>query len=68
MKHIRKVYIDMNRVINDDCFNVFSTLEDNSILLSAKRLKRNFIGIEIDKDYYDIIQHRLNQPFEAKLF
>ena len=39
-----------------------------STLLSAKRLKRNFIGIEIDKDYYDIIQHRLNQPFEAKLF
>jgi DNA modification methylase len=44
-------------VINDDCFNVFSQLEDNSI-----------DAIITDPPYYNIIQHRLNQPFEAKLF
>jgi site-specific DNA-methyltransferase (adenine-specific) len=62
----------MDRLIELTTFEGQTILDpfagSGSTLLSAKRLKRNFIGIEIDKDYYDIIQHRLNQPFEAKLF
>jgi site-specific DNA-methyltransferase (adenine-specific) len=62
----------MDRLIELTTFEGQTILDpfagSGSTLLSAKRLKRNFIGIEIDKDYYDIIQYRLNQPFEAKLF
>lgn len=28
--------------------------------VAAKNLNRNFIGIELDKDYFDIAQARIN--------
>ncbi|RGF39380.1 DNA methylase [Ruminococcus sp. AF42-10] len=28
--------------------------------IASKELNRNFIGIEIDKDYYNIAQERIN--------
>lgn len=62
----------MDRLIELTTFEGQTILDpfagSGSTLLSAKRLKRNFIGIEIDKDYYDIINHRLNQPFQDNLF
>ncbi len=39
-----------------------------STLLSARRCNRDCIGIEIDKKYFDIIEHRLASPYQDNLF
>lgn len=35
-------------------------LRIGSAEIASKELNRNFIGIEIDKDYYNIAQERIN--------
>lgn len=40
-----------------------------STLIAAKRLKRHYIGFEIDKQYYDIACNRLyNEPQQTAMF
>ena len=42
-------------LVFDPCFGSGSTL------LVAKKLRRNYLGIELDKQYYEVAQQRINE-------
>jgi len=50
-----KTYSNENEIILDNCMGVGSTG------IACKNLKRNFIGIEIEKKYYDIALDKLTK-------
>jgi len=55
------------KLINEDCLNVMKQMDDNSIdfylkcavpyydtvMVAASKLDRDFVGIELDNEYYD---------------
>lgn len=49
----------MNTYIGDVVLDPFMGSGTTGIV--AKKLKRNFIGIELDKAYYDIAKERINK-------
>ena len=68
---IKPLEIIKNLIINSsqendivlDCFSGSGTT-----CVAAKELKRRFIGIEIDPEYYKISIDRLNEPKQENLF
>ena len=39
-------------LLQGDCLELLPTIQDNSIGVAAKHLNRNFIGMELDKEYF----------------
>jgi site-specific DNA-methyltransferase (adenine-specific) len=55
MEYLVKTYTNVNDIILDNCCGSGSTL------VAAKKLKRQFIGIEKEQEYYDIALERLKK-------
>ena len=51
---------------NDIIYDPFMGTGTTAVV--CKKLKRKYIGSEINSKYYDIIQDRLAQPFQDNLF
>ncbi len=58
-------------LLQGDCLKLLPTIQDNSIDMiladlpyggvTAKHLKRNFIGMELDKEYFKIAKQRIDE-------
>jgi len=62
MEYIIKTYTNEGCLILDNCAGSGSTL------VAAKNLNRQFIGIEKEQKYYDIIINRLKKEFPKNMF
>lgn len=62
MEYIIKTYTNENDLILDNCAGSGSTL------VAAKKLNRQFIGIEKEQKYYDIILDRMKNTFPKTMF
>ena len=47
------------KIIPDDYIVIDTFMGSGTTAIACKILKRDFIGIEIDKDYYDMAQERI---------
>jgi site-specific DNA-methyltransferase (adenine-specific) len=54
MEYLIKTYTNENETVLD------FTMGSGSTGVAAKNLNRNFIGIEMDKSYFNIAQERIN--------
>lgn len=55
MEYLIKTYTNEDDVVLDNCMGSGSTG------VAAKKLNRNFIGVELDKKYFDIAVKRINE-------
>lgn len=55
MEYLIKTYTNENNLVLDNCMGSGTTC------LAAKNLNRQFIGIEKEKEYYDIAVERLKE-------
>ena len=55
LEYLIKTYTNEGETVLDNCMGSGSTG------IACKRLNRNFIGIELDKTYFDIAQNRINK-------
>jgi DNA modification methylase len=63
MEYLVKTYTNENETVLD------FTMGSGSTGVAAKNTNRNFIGIEMDNNYFDIAQSRINAPIiQTKLF
>ena len=53
-----KILIENSSNIGDTVFDPF--MGSGSTGVACKQLNRNFIGIELDKQYFDIAESRIN--------
>lgn len=54
LEYLIKTYTNENDLVLDNCMGSGSTG------IACKTLNRNFIGIELDKKYFDIAEQRIN--------
>lgn len=55
LKYLIKTYTDEGMTVLDN------TMGSGSTGVAAKQLKRNFIGMELDKEYFEIAKQRINE-------
>lgn len=55
MEYLIKTYTNENETVLD------FTMGSGSTGVACKNLNRNFIGIELDKNYFKIAQERINE-------
>ena len=55
LKYLIKTYTDEGMAVLDNCMGSGSTG------VAAKQLKRNFIGMELDKEYFEIAKQRIKE-------
>ena len=55
MEYLIKTYTNENETVLD------FTMGSGTTGVAAKNLKRNFIGIEMDENYFDIATKRINE-------
>ena len=55
LKYLIKTYTDEGMTVLDNCMGSGSTG------VAAKHLKRNFIGMELDKKYFEIAKQRIKE-------
>ena len=60
MEYLIKTYTDENDIVLDNCMGSGSTG------VACINTKRNFIGIELEKKYYDIAQQRIDEAIESQ--
>jgi len=60
MEYLIKTYTKENELVLD------FTMGSGTTGIACKNLKRDFIGIELDKDYYEIALKRLNEIVEVE--
>lgn len=58
LEYLILTYSNKNDIVLDNCMGSGSTI------IAANNLKRNFIGIEKDKTYYDIAVNRFNESIK----
>ena len=65
--NLMEYFIEKSSNIGDLVLDTFAG--GGSTLIAAKRLDRKFIGIELDSDYYKIINERLiNEASQIRMF
>ena len=57
MEYLIKTYTDENETVLDNCMGAGSTG------IACARTDRQFIGIEKDKEYFDIAERRINEAY-----
>lgn len=57
MEYLIKTYTNENETVLDNCMGSGSTG------VACKNLNRNFIGIELDKNYFEIAKQRIENGF-----
>ena len=62
MEYLIKTYTNENELVLD------FTMGSGSTGVACKNLNRDFIGIELDENYFNIAQERINKPQQIKLF
>lgn len=55
LEYLIKTYTDEGMTVLDNCMGSGSTG------VAAKQLKRNFIGMELDKEYFEIAKQRIKE-------
>ena len=55
LEYLIKTYTDEGMLVLDNCMGSGSTG------VAAKQLNRNFIGMELDKKYFEIAKQRINE-------
>ena len=55
LKYLIKTYTNEGMTVLDNCMGSGSTG------VAAKKLNRNFIGMELDEDYFNIAKERINK-------
>lgn len=55
LEHLIKMYTNENAVVLDNCMGSGSTG------VACKNLNRDFIGIELDKDYFEVAKNRIGE-------
>ena len=55
LEYLIKTYTNENETVLDNCMGSGSTG------VACKNLNRNFIGIELDKNYFEIAKQRIDQ-------
>ena len=55
LKYLIRTYTDEGMTVLDNCMGSGSTG------VAAKKLNRNFIGMELDKEYFEIAKQRINE-------
>ncbi len=58
LEYLIKTYTNENDLVLDNCMGSGSTG------VACKKLKRNFIGIELDNNYFEIAKNRINETKE----
>ena len=62
MKYLIKTYTNENDLVLD------FTMGSGTTGVACKELNRNFIGIELDKNYYEIAKKRISDEMQLSLF
>ena len=62
MKYLIKTYTNENETVLD------FTMGSGTTGVACRQLNRNFIGIELDKNYYEIAKKRINGEMQLNLF
>ena len=62
MEYLIKTYTNEGETVLD------FTMGSGSTGVACKNLNRDFIGIELDENYFNIAQERINKPQQIKLF
>lgn len=56
--------VELNRIYNEDCLGVMRRTESGTTAIAAINTNRNYIGFELDKEYYEIAQERITKSKE----